>query len=672
MTESPIPRTDGNDGVQQEGESCDDGRLTRVSSRSNVAILRGGGVVSEGGSILLMDRMGKKLKRERKSLPSSSMTSETSNTSQKLSWGQDQGRIRPGRLSFSYLNMLISDLDWALTELDCRERIDLAELERIAIILDCALTQESRHYHNVAHVYEISAGASPLQVLASLFRDVIKNSIDRDSCSGCVLQWNTKSGTKPSLYEYLQNFFVENDGSNNPKLIIRPDLSDPQDVLLANIFGFRPGDDLTERKEWFNKGLDMFLSALVATRILKNVLTMKLTGQLCACIEATIPFRCASHVEGLHKRVLDCNQDFELGMTKEEIQCLVQQACDLWNRQVGNMASEDAAVFLDHTWSLLPQHERTLRRKTLYTLNDYHSAIVAMDQFLSSLVPPSASNGAENDLVYLSYEGIPSQSEITSFRERFETNLAVALSYVRARLLSVTVVAAMAQLTGGDGPKSYFFGDIPSLNQLSVNLGDLVPTSTAICPSCNKQVLELLQSSERRLMDVGFDHRNTGVAGYLYAYLGEKELQTLVVKFCRKRVTESSSLTLLRVLPLTQVVEPILNAFSFMAASRAPAAKKLLAELQSLQPPEQAIDRAAVTDNKRDTLMEVKPQLSDVTPATKDSFTGGSTTTGHNENEERVFSKKNTPLPCRMINSVQQRRRQRRRQSRIAHGGGAA
>ena len=625
------------------------GNLNRVGSRSDVTVLRGEGVVSEGGSIVLMEQLCSKLKTVRK--PHDYHCDPISN-GQNDEY-QKERPPRRARLSFSYLNMFIMDLDWALTELGCRDKIGHTGLERIAIILDRVLSQESRHYHNVAHVFEISAGASPLQVLASFFRDAIKTTIDSNNNNPGADRFDHQTKNiscdtqNQSHHEFLRNFFVDNDGSSTKNLIIRPDLSDSRDLLLTAIFGFKPGDNLNARKEW--QGIDMFLSALMATRILKDALSIKLTAQLCACIEATIPFRSRSQLEVLHKRVVACNSSLQLGMTTEEMTSLVQQACDLWNRLVGNMASEDPAIFLDHTWRLLPEHERTLQRKTLYTLNDYYSAILAMDRFLSWLSRCSqySNDNSNNHVVYLAYEGIPTSSELHFFHERFQSNATVALSYSRARLLSVAVVLAMAHLTGGDGPKSYFFGDIPSLNRLSVELGDLVPTTTnTVHPMCNKQVLELLQSDERRLMDVGFDNRNTGVAAFVYAQLGEDELQRLVLKFCEPRMTESSFMSLLQAMPLAQVVEPILKAFGFMTVTREPATSKLLAELKNeMESPVSTNGFAFVKhrDVNHDNLLENTEDGNIV-----------------QDKEEDRPSTKRIPLLCRVLRNFQDRRRRLR------------
>ena len=456
---------------------------------------------------------------------------------------------------FSYLRSFIQDLDWAFRELGCGQQ-SMELIENIAIFIETSLSKESRRYHGVAHVYKITAGATPLQVLAAFFRDIVKETINES-----ILD---------SQQEYLNNFFEE--GTS----IIRADLSDTRDLIVARIFGFQPGSDVSKIQGW-DWGMDMLKSAVVASRLLKDVISPEITAKLCACIEATIPFRVAArgitHFELLYRKLGKCNADLKLGLTKEEMLITVQQGCDLWNRQVGNMVSEDAAVFLDHTWSLLPEHAQPLRRTALYTLSDYHSAMVAMDDFLSSL------NGRS---LYMDFRGVPSHSEIKSFRKTFQTNRAIAVSYVRARLVSVSIISAMAFQTGGDGPKSYFFGDVYAMNKESVNLGELVdvPSERDVAPSCDLEVFDLLRYGEERLMDAGFDHRNTGVSAFLYAYMGEQDI-SFFVNYCRETpMTPELSMRVLTLLPLNEVIRPILKAFRFMAKTREPAAQSLLTRLE--------------------------------------------------------------------------------------------
>lgn len=73
----------------------------------------------------------------------------------------------------------------------------------------------------------------------------------------------------------------------------------------------------------------------------------------------------------------------------------IQQAADLHNRSVGNMASKDFAEFMDHTWTPLRPH-------VLYTLADYYKAIESMVKLTAGLPP---------NVVFVSFQGLRSPRE---------------------------------------------------------------------------------------------------------------------------------------------------------------------------------------------------------------------------------------------------------------------
>jgi len=420
----------------------------------------------------------------------------------------------------TYITSLIQDLTWAFVELG--RPVNVKKVEEWAIFLHEMLTRESRKYHSVAHVYEISAAATPLQFLAAAFRDVVSHYID---------------GGRPHLKqkELLDGVFDPADSFVlNPKID-----SDPRDLLVVTIFGFAPNSDL-QAFQGLHNGLDVFLSAMLASRLLRDHLDLKLTAQLAACLEATIPFRKAqpkpdgsgmgpSPIDKLYQNLAKCNADFALGMSEQEVIETIQQAVDLRNRSVGNMVTDDLAEFLDHTWSLLPEQNVALRKSTLHTLTDYYCAVSSMVRLLLSIEP---------ETVYGSFQGIPNESDTSRFRQMLTRNLKVALVYLRARLLSVAVVAAFAMITGGDAPKSFFFGDLPALHRESERLGDgltlKIPPGDASDAAANQrynvEVYDLLRGD--RMAETGFDTRNAPFAAYIYEALGDKRVEKALDGHC--------------------------------------------------------------------------------------------------------------------------------------------
>jgi hypothetical protein len=142
-------------------------------------------------------------------------------------------------------------------------------------------------------------------------------------------------------------------------------------------------------------------------------------------------------------------------MSEETMVEVIQMGADLQNRSVGNLVSTDIAVLLDHTWSLLPEKNVALINKTLYTLTEYGIAIQKMSAHLSQL---------KAETLFLSFRGLPSKKEMETLQQRCAKNLETVTLYMQARLLSVAIVACFACMTGGaNAPKTFFFGDLPTV-----------------------------------------------------------------------------------------------------------------------------------------------------------------------------------------------------------------
>jgi hypothetical protein len=546
-----------------------------TSSRNSVTEMRQSGVMSGGASAVLMIRNTARYTGQRSSIATSR---------------------KP-----TYITSLMEDMQWALKELDCPNVSALEKtntLEEWAIFVHASLTNESRGYHGVPHVFEISAGASPMQLLAAIFRDVTNHYIDGEeepsAKHAVLLQGVLQEGTC-----VLQTFSVE---------------SDERLALVAALFGYTPGTDLTLDKG-LHKGLDVFLSAVAASRLLQDTLSLKQTAQLCALLEATIPFRnvvtsksatksattsaaaaaaatttttttksavadggvqvlpSQQPLDQLFCRLEQANTDFKLQMTYEEMEETVQLGADLTNRNIGNMVTDDLAEFLSHTWSLLPEQNIALRQFSLFTMHDFYDAVSNMVCWVQNMKAES---------IYSTFRGVPDQEEAQEFHEQLTFNLHAAVSYLQARLLSVGVVAAFAALTGGDAPFSFFFGDAPSVNRVSAQLGDglvvakskglaaqsLLWNSNAALDSSsigigigdsgsqqqthaqlniNEEVLDLLEG--QGMDGTFFDKGSAPLAFYLYEHLGGYMVSACLEK-CHLEFNEESAMELLQFLPV--------------------------------------------------------------------------------------------------------------------------
>jgi hypothetical protein len=390
-------------------------------------------------------------------------------------------------------------------------------LERWAIFLYTAHSDNPRGFHSISRIFETTAGATPIQWLSACFRDCILINIDGDDDDDDEDDDHDHEQEPPSQRRPpLRDVFVVNeDDSNNTssssKYILNATTleQEPNVAMVAAIFGFCPGQDLQDYAGR-HQGLDAFLSAICAARLLRPVLSPTHLAQIAVCLEAHIPFRnmnllttattttstndnrkqqndsthqvpnhttihnnssslhpdlkkqsnCHSSpvLERLYQRLVQVNQDFHLHMSQQDMIRSVQQGADFANRGLGNLASDDPQVFLQHMWSLLPEHYEPLRRQFLYTLLDLHTAVQEMRLFFAALLPQLHQGYS----LFSSFRGIPDAREMNHFHQQVQYNVAIGYEYLLAQCVSLRIVAALARLTGGAHvPMSFFYGDQP-------------------------------------------------------------------------------------------------------------------------------------------------------------------------------------------------------------------
>ena len=473
-----------------------------------------------------------------------------SNTERALSFTNNRTGTSHSNITETYITSLIEDLQTALQTLNAHPPLPLLE-EWATLIHEC-LSLESRKFHSVHHVFEISSGCDPLQLLAAFFRDSIKSVTDG------ALTARQERHVGDVLNRERRHQQQQLGGSHNVVV------GDERLIeLVMDIFGRQVGQSDCNN----DGGLDFFLSAVLMARVLKDTLSETYLAQIAVCMEATIPFR-ERALETLDQRLRAANDKYNLGLTEGELLESIQRGADLNNRNLGNFASEDAVFFLDHTWSLLPERSCALRRTYLYSLNDMCEACHNMEVFLTNL---------DSTLVFQSFQGVPDDEEMHFFRQRLGNNLQKGQKYMRAKLLGVAICSAIATLTGGDGPMSFFTGDLPTHNYNSDRLGEDFPVFDykALTRGCDLDVYLILNRG--RQLEQTFDTRNAPIAAYLYAILGDAGvLQAL--QFCEFPMTTQSSLNLLKHLPHENVVL-VANNIGTIALSRTEAIQDLMVEL---------------------------------------------------------------------------------------------
>ncbi|MGB5253260.1 MAG: hypothetical protein WBN68_11090 [Sedimenticolaceae bacterium] len=375
-----------------------------------------------------------------------------------------------------------------------------SQLEQWSILVHASMSGGERDYHGIQHAFDVSEGAGSVETLAGLFHDTVYVQPD---------------GYLSKQHETLFTDVIEKRGN---RFGLRPydPTQDRHRAMVEAVFGMKSNGVPAPLE-----GLSEFLSALLAVRCLKDSLSDELLMQVAAAIELTIPFRAAdpsgrTPAEGLFRRLSEIGKQFTLQVTSVDLERAVHQAVAVANRDVAGFAFPDTGKFLDYTWQLLPESVMALRRKKTYTLGEYRTGLRKMAIFFSDVAP---------ETVFCQFRGVPNDEEIGDLTGRAATNIERARRYLEAKLAASTVLYAIALRTGGDAPAALFMGDLPSSGRRSMRLEDFLPAPGPLSENGDAAVYALL--AEGRQNESAFDIRNSPLAAYLYARLGQYGIKRL-------------------------------------------------------------------------------------------------------------------------------------------------
>ena len=421
----------------------------------------------------------------------------------------------------SLINRLIIDIKDCVRDL--KGFASYANIEKWACMIYESMSCPSRSYHSLQHVFDIiHEDADSIQKLATHFHDVVYYNID--------------GGLSEEQQALIGEFISEEDDV----ISIAKISSDENLIMTMEIFGFDFGTVLDP----FN-GLNEFLSAALAVRCYQVPFshTPAILAQIAACIEATIPFRkCDENgkwpCDHLFDRMTLVNTKYDLGMTEEELVKCVQRSVDLGNSDVGNFATTDHSNFLANTWDLLPESNISLRNTIVFRISDFALALKKMADFIEFLDP---------ECLYMSFRDPEHAILMAEKIEAARTNLDVVLKYMHCKRLSIAVVAAIAELTGGDAPITLFLGE----HYIATAIEEFVEKGPDPDLVLNQTVLGLL--TERSEANANFDIHNSPLAAYIYAIVGSDGIDQCM-KYAVHPMDKENAMGLLQTLPYDCVV----------------------------------------------------------------------------------------------------------------------
>ena len=475
----------------------------------------------------------------------------------------------------------------------------LVSLERISCFIHESMSISSRNYHSVQHVFDVAEGMDeedPIGVIAALFHDCVYYHVDGGLSD---LQYDKLRGVISSQSGPVCTNPGENGGAHIPLYQAQTsnvvDTSKDNVVLsmVEKVFGYTQGQTVNHQN-----GLNEFLSAVICVRELEPFLSKAILAQLACCIEATIPFRPDDKetgktcMEKLYDRMVSVNESFQLGMSQQELVQSIQRAADLSNSDVANFGTNDVMWFLDNTWSLLPESNEGLRRQYLSSVQQFQFAVFKMYGFFNFLKAP---------VIFCGFCGKPAPHVLEQRVHNAERNLELGRKYVGAKLLSLSVLAAFAELTGGDAPISLFMGDLPSRtngsttmttgqagndgkrNSKIMSFSERIVEESQLYPdndtatNIDADVYEVL--SKGRRTETTFDVKQSPMAAYLYSILGDDEFLAILQDTQLYPMTTEVAWALLRRLPRSAIIE-ISKHIQYVAISRTEKIAAIMAEFQ--------------------------------------------------------------------------------------------
>jgi hypothetical protein len=483
----------------------------------------------------------------------------------------DDSLLSPSRET--YLARLVSKFQGSLGQLGALDATDASDkVAYMSTFIYESMSNSARNYHFVQHVFDVIDGnvcasgtntepvLDAIAVLAALFHDCVYVNVD-----GCLSTWQRQK---------LHGAIVEEtaDSRGGPNVVVRthPDsLRDPLLCMVLSIFGLKANQTLTPAT-----GLNEYLSAVIAVRELEQLLSFKILVQIAVCIEATIPFRSVNEggetpLDRLYSRLVQTVKTGSVDLTEQECVQAVQRAALVANEDVGNFGTTDHAWFLDNTWSLLPETNEALRGEHLYTVDQFLCAVFKMHCFFSFLKP---------GLIFQQFRGVPNSSTVDCLTVNAAQNLQVGSKYVAAKLVGVSFLASLAELSGGDVPISSFLGDLPSRKD---RYSQLVENAQLTRPAnwsdhCCPQVYRLLAKGRRK--ETSFDVRQSPGAAYLYACIGDDGLKRVLESVTTYPMTTDIARKFLTMLPRAAVAH-LAEKITMVALSRK---ERILNVLRSL------------------------------------------------------------------------------------------
>eukprot|EP00537_Pseudo-nitzschia_pungens_P008666 CAMPEP_0172360588 /NCGR_PEP_ID=MMETSP1060-20121228/4589_1 /TAXON_ID=37318 /ORGANISM="Pseudo-nitzschia pungens, Strain cf. cingulata" /LENGTH=635 /DNA_ID=CAMNT_0013082625 /DNA_START=154 /DNA_END=2061 /DNA_ORIENTATION=+ len=442
------------------------------------------------------------------------------------------------------------------------------EAESVARTIVESMETKNRLFHSTKHLFHLlenfAVPVDPSLVLMVLFHDLIYHTVDgffRDFQLELLEGVLVFDGDENDVRN--ENHHVRTNQTNTKPtqrtlslpLTLSPRIAEEDPILgaVVAVYGLEAGKPLPRQ------GSNEFLSAVLATKILSEWLSVPDLLRVAAGIEATIPFRPvdadgSTATDKLYRNLRDAcanlqattnaNTNAIATMDEEWLDRTLELSVELSHADLSSLSTSDPFFCLESTWSLLPESTPALLDQPDCPLAVYIDALGGLDgsnAFLLRAVPD----------MYPSFRGSPSRARVWELEDRTRSNLALGAVYSDARLLQVRVLEDLAVVAGAD-PNVLPARDLLRIGESTLLLASASGAAAATDSKNHQRVQEedsfvvSLLSGNRT--EHPWDPARCPLGEALYRILGKHGIERALAVGREQRARGSSG-RLLRILP---------------------------------------------------------------------------------------------------------------------------